>query len=336
MHLASFRFLDIERIGARIDDNHVIDFHAAAGSLGERWSYPTMLDLIAGGEAALDAARRLLEAASESPQGERIPMADIAWLPPVTRPGKICGVALNNSASDARKISAPDHPMFFLKPSTCLVGHLQPIVARRQYMGFHPEPELGVAISRLARNVDPGKAMEHVFGYTIVNDVTGNDMRAEDRVHYYALYPRPDNPDEVERREQHLSYTARYKGADSFGPAGPWLATRDEVPDPHDLDVVCSVGGEVFAEDNTRHYTYRVEEAIAYISRYMTLEPGDILSMGTAFRAGRKACKPLHAANFARLDGSCEISISRLGTLSNPIERDDTEPGDWRLPGRRR
>ena len=335
MYLASFRFHEDERIGARIDDRHLVDFHAAAGSLGGRWPYPTMQDLIAGGEAALGAASRLLEAAAGSPDVARIPMAEIAWLPPVTRPGKICGVALNNSASDARKISSPDHPMFFLKPSTCLVGHLQPIVARSQYMGFHPEPELGVVISRLARNVDPTAAMDHVCGYTIVNDVTGNDMRAEDRVHYYALYPKPDSPDEVEKREQHLSYTARYKGADSFGPAGPWLATRDEVPDPHDLDVVCSVGGEVFAEDNTRHYTYRVEEVIAYISRYLTLEPGDIVSMGTAFRAGGEARKPLHAANFARLDGPCDISISRLGTLSNPIERDLSEPGDWRLPGRR-
>ena len=262
-------------------------------------------------------------------------MADIVWRPPIPRPGKICGVALNNSASDSRKISSPDHPMFFLKPGTCLVGHRQPIVARPQYMGFHPEPELGVVISRVARNVDPVSAMDHVYGYTIVNDVTGNDMRAEDRVHYYALYPKPDNPEEVERREQHLSYTARYKGADSFGPAGPWLATRDEVPDPHDLDVACSVGGEVFAEDNTRHYTYRVEEIVAYISRYMTLEPGDLISMGTAFRAGGKARKPLHAANFARLDGPCDISISRLGTLSNPIERDTADPGDWRLPGRK-
>ncbi|MDE0174299.1 MAG: fumarylacetoacetate hydrolase family protein, partial [Defluviicoccus sp.] len=275
MYLASFRVHQTERIGARIDDDHLIDFRDSADALGRAWDYPTMLDLISGGEAARGAASGLLEAASAGADVTRIPMAEIVWLPPIPRPGKICGVALNNSASDSRKISSPDHPMFFLKPSTCLVGHRQPIVARPQYMGFHPEPELGVVISRVARNVDPVSAMDHVYGYTIVNDVTGNDMRAEDRVHYYALYPKPDNPEEVERREQHLSYTARYKGADSFGPAGPWLATRDEVPDPHDLDVACSVGGEVFAEDNTRHYTNRVEEIVAYISRYMTLEPGD-------------------------------------------------------------
>lgn len=335
MYLASFRYRDRECIGARIDDGHLIDFCDAADALGRAWDYPTMLDLISGGEAARGAASELLEAAAAGADVARIPIADVVWRPPVPRPGKICGVALNNSASDSRKISSPDHPMFFLKPGTCLVGHRQPIVARPQYMGFHPEPELGVVISRIARNVDPVSAMDNVYGYTIVNDVTGNDMRAEDRVHYYALYPKPDNPEEVERREQHLSYTARYKGADSFGPAGPWLATRDEVPDPHDLDVVCSVGGEVFAEDNTRHYTYRVEEIVAYISRYMTLEPGDLISMGTAFRAGGTARKPLHAANFARLDGPCDISISRLGTLSNPIERDTADPGDWRLPGRK-
>ena len=334
MYLASFAYEDRERIGARIDGDHLIDFRDAARAAGRSWDYGTMLELVSGGEEARAAAAGLLEAAALDRTVERIPLADIVWRPPVPRPGKICGVALNNSASDARKISSPDHPMFFLKPSTCLVGHLQPIVARPQYMGFHPEPELGVVISSVARNVDPSAAMDHVYGYTIVNDVTGNDMRAQDRVHYYALYPRPDNPDEVERREQHLSYTARYKGADSFGPAGPWLATRDEVTDPHDLDVVCSVGGEVFAEDNTRYYTYRVEEIVAYISRYMTLEPGDLVSMGTAFRAGGKSRKPLHAANFARLDGPCDISISRLGTLSNPIERDLSDPGDWRLPGR--
>ncbi len=332
MYLASFVYQEKDRVGARVGPDHLIDFRAAADAIGHDWSWDTMLEFVADGARARAAAQALLEAARDNPAVQRIPMADIVWKPPIPRPGKICGVALNNSASDERKISSPDHPMFFLKPSTCLVGHRQPIIARPQYMGFHPEPELGVIVSKRARNVDPRRAMDDVFGYTIINDVTGNDMRAQDQVHYYALYPKPDNPDEVERREQHLSYTARYKGADSFGPAGPWLVTADEVPDPHDLNISCSVGGEVYTEDNTKFYTYRVEEVIAYISRYLTLEPGDIISMGTAFRAGDKTRKPLHTANFARLDGPCDVSISRLGTLSNPIERDGTDPGDWRLP----
>ena len=109
------------------------------------------------------------------------------------------------------------------------------------------------------------------------------------------------------------------------------MRRADEVPDPHDLDIVCSVGGDVVAEDNTRHYTYRVEEVVAYISRYLTLEPGDVISMGTAFRAGGQTRRPLHSANLARTGGPCEVTISRLGTLSNPVEHDPTDPGDWRL-----
>ena len=334
MYLASFIHEGRECVGARLGADRLIDLRDAAERAGTSWPYRTMLDLVSGGAQARDAARALVEVAIEDPEYERIPASDIVWRPPIPRPGKICGVALNNSASDARKISAPDHPMFFLKPSTSLVGHLQPIVARPQYMGLHPEPELGVVISTLARCVDPSAAMDYVYGYTIVNDLTGNDMRAEDRVHYYALYPSPGNPDEVERREQHLSYAARYKGADGFGPMGPWLATADEVPDPHDLDITCSVAGEVVAEDNTWHYTYRVEEVVAYISRYLTLEPGDVISMGTAFRAGGRTRRPLHSANLARVGGACEVTISRLGTLSNPVEHGRTAPGDWRLPAR--
>ena len=157
MYLASFRYRDRECVGARIDDDLLIDFQTAAAALGRSWDYGSMLELVLGGDRARDAASRLLDAARADPAVERIPAAEIAWRPPIPRPGKICGVALNNSASDSRKISSPDHPLFFLKPSTCLVGHLQPIVARPQYMGFHPEPELGVVISSLARNVDPAR-----------------------------------------------------------------------------------------------------------------------------------------------------------------------------------
>jgi len=332
MYLASFTYNGSDRIGAQIDDDHLIDFADAANATGTAFPYVTMFELIAAGDAARKTAAGLLDAARGNDTVQRIPMSDISWQPPVRRPGKILGVALNNSASDARKISAPDHPMFFMKPQTSLLGHKQPIVARKHYNGLHPEPELAVIIGKLAKDIDPKKGMDYVYGYSILDDVTGNDMRAQDRVHYYALYPKKDNPDEVEKREQHLSYTARYKGADCFGPMGPWLVTRDEVPDPHDLDVICSVEGTVYTQDNTVNYTYRVEEVIAFISRHLTLEPGDVVSMGTAFREGDKTRKPLHTANYARLDGPREISITRLGTLSNPIEHDMSDPGDWRLP----
>ena len=329
MYLASFHFEGRDRIGVRLDEERLIDLADVTGvaSAGD------MSRLIAVGEPALTQAREFLKSARATPDQIRsIPIDQVRWRPPVPRPGKILGVALNNSASDARRISGPNHPMFFIKPSTCLIGHLEDIEVRPYYGGLHPEPELGVVIGRRAKDLDPLQAMDSVFGYTIVNDITGNAMRAEDMVHYWALYARPDQPEEVERREQHLSYAARYKGTNGFGPMGPWLATRDEIPDPHALDVVCTLGGVVLAEDSTQFLTYKVPEVLAFISRFQTLEPGDIISMGTAFRPSVGSTRSLHTGDLARLDGPVEVTITGLGTLSNGVRRVDPNLPDWRLP----
>ncbi len=124
----------------------------------------------------------------------RIPAAEVRWYPPVRWPGKICAVAMNNSASNERKVSAPDHPAFFLKPPSCLIGHREPIRVRPYYGSVHPEPELAVVIGRVTRDVPATSALDAVFGYTILNDVTGNGMRAEDMFHYWAVYAKKDNP----------------------------------------------------------------------------------------------------------------------------------------------
>ena len=333
MYLASFRFQGCDRIGVRIDDDSLIDLHEAAEAAGNPALPDDMTELIAGGEANRRAITNLLEFAQGFPNAVRhIPLTAIEWRPPVPRPGKILGIALNNSASDARRISGPKHPMFFMKPRTCLIGHRQDIEVRPYYGGLHPEPELGVVVGRRGRDLDPRTAMDWVFGYTIVNDMTGNAMRAQDMVHYWALYAKPDAPDEVERREQHLSYAARYKGTDGFGPMGPWLATRDEIADPHALDVVCTLGEAVLAEDSTAYLTYKVPEVLAFISRYLTLEPGDVISMGTAFRAAAGAKRSLHTGDLQKFDGPMQVSISGLGTLSNGVRRTDPKLPDWRLP----
>src|SRR5690606_22371655 len=173
--------------------------------------------------------------------------------------------AMNNSASNERKISAPDHPAFFLKPSSCLVGHLAPIRVRRYYGSVHPEPELAVVIGARTRDVDFETAPDAVFGYTVFDDITGNGMRAEDRFHYYAVYASQQAPSKTERVEQHLSYAGRYKGSDTFGAMGPWLVTADEIRDPDALTVVCKAGGETIAEDSTRYYNYKVAQVVSFI-----------------------------------------------------------------------
>lgn len=314
MRLASFGFEDSDYVGVENKD----------GNLAIIDGVDSMLDLIAGGKHAKEG----IEAALASDRTVRA--TDVAWQPPIMRPGKICGVAMNNSASNERKISAPDHPAFFLKPSSCLVGHGGAIRIRTYYGSAHPEPELAIVIGRTTKDIDAVDAMSSIFGYTIFNDITGNGMRAEDLFHYWALYANPDDPSQLSRREQHLSYAARYKGTDTFGCLGPVIVTADEIPTPDNLAVSCSVGGELVAEDNTRYYNYKVAELVSYISQFMTLEVGDIISCGTAFKPspGRKS---IHNANFQQVAGPVEVSIEGLGTLSNDVIVEDRGIGQWRL-----
>lgn len=338
MRLASFQYGNRDRIGWQQGDSGLLCLHDTLAALDDARFAPLaactdMLSLLQAGEAAMDLLRQLHQQAQQQlARLQVLSQAAVTWLPPIVHPGKVLGVALNNTASDARKISAPSHPMLFLKASTCLLGHGQDIVVRPYYGSLHPEPELAVVIGRRARDLDPHTALGCVAGYTIVNDITGNAMRAEDRVHYWALYASAADPDVLERREQHLSYTARYKGSDGFGPCGPWLVTPDEIPDPDALDVVCSVGGDVVAQDSTAYYTYRVAEVLAWASRFFTLEAGDVLSLGTAFRPGQNGKRSLHLADLQRLDGPVEVAITGLGTLRNGVRREDPVLPDWRLP----
>ena len=314
MKLATFRLDGRDRIGVLKGDRQI----AVIEGIGE------MTELIRLGSFAKGHIAHALD------DGRTVPCEDLSWLPPIRKPGKICGVAMNNSASNERKISAPDHPAFFLKPSSCLVGHEQSIRIRPYYGSAHPEPELAVIIGNATRDVGAQDARSHIFGFTVFNDITGNAMRADDLFRYWALYADEQDPDKLERREQHLSYAARYKGTDTFGCMGPFITTADEVPDPDNLVVTCTVDGEPVAQDNTRYYNYKVAELVSYISQFLTLEAGDVISCGTAFKPA-KGRKSIHHANLQRATGAVEVSIQGLGTLRNPIEIEKKAIGKWRL-----
>ncbi len=320
MKLASIQHGERERVVAAVDDSHVVDVNDLGAPALQAAPVTDMPSLIERGASLLpELATALASFRNRGDETRLIPTSQVTWRPPVRRPGKICGVAMNNSASNARKIKAPDHPAFFLKPSSCLVGHLQPIRIYEYYGSTHPEPELAVVIGRGGRHIRKEDALDAVFGYTICNDITSNGMRAEDLFHYYALYASKDDLNKLERVEQHLSYAGRYKGSDTFGPLGPWVVTRDEVPNPDDLEVTCRVAGELVAEDSTRYFNYNVAAVVAFISRFQTLEPGDVISMGTAFKPG-PGRRSIHLANLARTAGPVEVTITGLGTLSNPVE----------------
>jgi 2-keto-4-pentenoate hydratase/2-oxohepta-3-ene-1,7-dioic acid hydratase in catechol pathway len=238
----------------------------------------------------------------------------------VPRPGKVICVALNNSANAGRIMSGPGTPATFNKPATSLLGHGQPIRLKKEFGRVHPEPELAVVIGTGGADIRRDDAMTHVFGYTIINDLTSPTMRAEDTFHYRAIHPSKDGTEGIEYVDTWVSYSGRYKGSDGFGPVGPWIVTADEIADPHALTVSCVHQGRVITEDSTGNLTHKVADVISYMSGYQTLEPGDIIAMGTALKASSSGGGAVQNVNLTELGGPIEVTISGIGTLSNPVE----------------
>ena len=252
--------------------------------------------------------------------GPRVQISEIAWLPPVRRPGKVVCVALNNSANPDRIMRGPDTPAMFVKPSSSLIGHGRPIITKEQYGRVHPEPELVVVIGKGGADITVEDAYSHVFGYTIINDLTSPTMRDADTFHYRAIHPDPESPDGIRYVDSWVSYPARYKGSDTFGPIGPWVVTTDDIPDPHTLQITCTHNGDLVTDDNTATLRFSVAEVVSFASGYMTLEAGDVIAMGTALKKSAKG-GAVQNVDLTKFGGVIEVSIEKIGTLSNPVEQ---------------
>jgi 2-keto-4-pentenoate hydratase/2-oxohepta-3-ene-1,7-dioic acid hydratase in catechol pathway len=326
MKLASFKYEDRHRIGAVVEDM-LLDLAAAVEARDGQapaWA-GDMTALIEAGPAGLAQAREALEWARRNRSSvPSIPLDAVEWDPPVRRPSKICCLALNNSANADRILSGPKHPAVFVKGANALIGHGQAIAVRTKYGRVHPEPELAVVIGRTAKDIEPARAAEYIFGYTVHNDITSPTMRGEDTFHYRAIHPANDGSNDIRYVDSFVSYPGRYKGSDTFSPMGPWIVTVDEIDDPHALDVTCRHKGEVVTEDNTRNLFHKVGDVLAFISEYMTLVPGDIVSMGTALkRAEGGGSKAVQNVDLTRLGGPVSVTIERIGTLSNEVKHLD-------------
>jgi 2-keto-4-pentenoate hydratase/2-oxohepta-3-ene-1,7-dioic acid hydratase in catechol pathway len=205
---------------------------------------------------------------------------------PLRGPGKIIGVG-RNYREHAKELAnaVPDEPLLFFKPPTALIGPGQPIVRPRGWERVDFEGELGVVIGKRCRRVSAADALDYVFGYTIVNDVTVRDLQKKD------------------------GQWTRAKGFDSFCPVGPAL-----VPglDPSQLRIVTKVDGVVKQDAPTSDMLFDVPTIIAVISRVMTLEPGDLIATGTPAGVG-----PLVPGNVV------EITIEGIGTLHNPVVEEE-------------
>jgi 2-keto-4-pentenoate hydratase/2-oxohepta-3-ene-1,7-dioic acid hydratase in catechol pathway len=200
---------------------------------------------------------------------DRLASADPALLPAVQGPvrmapvvadiGKMICVGLNYSDHAAESgMEVPSEPVLFTKATSAIIGCNDPVVLPRGSVKSDWEVELGVVIGTRARYVEVEQALDHVAGYCVVNDLSEREYQ-------------------LERGGQ----WDKGKGCDTFGPVGPWLVTADEVPDPQNLDMWLEVNGKRYQSGNTRTMVFTVAQLVSYISRFMTLNPGDVISTGT-------------------------------------------------------
>ena len=322
MKLASFRSGGKEKFGLSPDGARLYDLSAAFHKISAVDGAPrTMLDLIESGEAGLAKLRTAATQISKNPgEFDSVAMDSVEMLAPVTRPSKICCLALNNSANADRIMSGPKHPAMFHKPASALLGHRGDIEVRPEYGRVHPEPELAVVVGRAAKNIRAETAYDYVFGYTVHNDITSPTMRGEDTFHYRAIHPKGGDSNEIEYVDTWVSYPGRYKGADTFSCMGPWIVTKDEIDDPHALAVTCEHQGRLVTEDNTENLFFKIPEVFAFLSSYTTLWPGDIISMGTALKKSAKG-GAVQNVNLAELGGPISVSIEKIGSLVNGVKK---------------
>lgn len=309
------------RVGLVVSETEFVTVEDALSAAGH--AAPSgVTDIHAWIEAGPRHWRTLALAAARAAGDGSLPrrrLDSISFLPAVQRPSKICCLALNNSANAERIMSGSKHPALFTKPASALVGHQGGIRLKPHYGRVHPEPELAVIIGKTATDVKAEHAYDYVFGYTVHNDLTSPTMRTEDTFHYRAVYPAEAGQEGVRYVDTHVSYPGRYKGTDTFAALGPWIVTKDEIPDPHALNIQCHVDGELYTSDNTVNLFHKTPEVIAFISSYMTLEPGDVISLGTALAVGAKPGRAVQNADLNRMRGPVSVTIERVGTIENPL-----------------
>src|SRR5215813_9975844 len=212
---------------------------------------------------------------------------------PLAGLGKMVCIGLNytNHAEEVG-LPLPTEPTLFIKAPSAVSGPSDPIVRPRDSMKLDYEVELAAVIGREARYVDEARALTHVAGYCIVNDVSERAFQME-----------------------HGGTTTKGKSADTFGPVGPWLVTADEVPDPQTLRIWTTVNGERRQDGHTRHMVFPVRELVAYVSRFMSLQPGDLISTGTPAGVGHGARPP----RYLQPGDVVEMGIDHLGVQRHVV-----------------
>ena len=266
MRLCTFNDAGVARLG-RVDDVMVTPLDA-----------PDLLAVALGADAA--------------ELGPPVSLSSVTLLAPL-RPGKILGVG-KNYADHAQELgeAVPQIPILFTKLVTSITGPTGPVVLPGYTSQLDYEGELAVVIGRTARFVSVVEALDHVAGYTAIDDISARDCQAAE------------------------PQWTRAKGGDTFAPLGPWLVTPDEVGDPQDLRIRTWVNGELRQDGHTGQMMRSVAELISWCSHSFTLEPGDLIATGTPAGVGHGMKPP----QYLTPGDVVRIEVERIGTMEHPIQ----------------
>jgi 2-keto-4-pentenoate hydratase/2-oxohepta-3-ene-1,7-dioic acid hydratase in catechol pathway len=304
MRLITFDAGQGGRPGIHLDETSILDVDAAlaqAPAIGQA-PFGSVHELIGRGAVALEAVQRLLQMAARGElEAAKVPTAKARVLAPIPRPAKnVFCVGRNyveHIAEGARAqriaLDLPEFPVFFSKPPTAVIGPgeaipVQPAVSTK----IDYEVELAVVIGRRGSNIKADDAFDHIFGYTIVNDVTARDLQ-----------------------RRHGGQFLKGKGLDGSCPIGPAIVTRDDIADPGQLAIRLWVNDELRQDGNTRDMIFPIAELIASLSEGLTLEPGDLLATGTPSGVGYAMSEP----QFLKHGDVVRCEIEGIGRLVNPV-----------------
>ena len=298
MKLAQIATGERVSVGLLINDR-VVTLSALAAANDNRFIPPWLtentkvLDIIEHGDQAIADIKHLIDgSASIAPDSQfGVPIESVSFLPPVY-PSKIVAIG-RNYVDHAIEGGAepPAAPLIFNKLPNSLSSHNAPIVLHKISTQVDYEAELAVVIGQRAIRVSEREALDYVFGYTAINDVSARDLQFGD------------------------GQWVRGKSLDGFAPLGPFITTRDEIPNVQDLKIEGRLNGRVMQSSNTAKMIFGVAYLVSYISQAITLEPGDVIATGTPDGVGifRKPPVLLKAGDVY------EVEIERLVTLRNPV-----------------
>jgi 2-keto-4-pentenoate hydratase/2-oxohepta-3-ene-1,7-dioic acid hydratase in catechol pathway len=281
-----------QALGVKIE-NGIIDLEAALSEKTNEQVQTNIMEVIAGGQETISVLENYLSTLPTSNEASYLKNEEeIEWGPCVTQPNKIICVGLNyRKHADETNAPYPEVPILFNKFNNTLTGHKNDIAVPKVTKQLDYEVELGVVIGKKAKYVSKEDALDHVFGYCTVNDLSARDLQL--------------------RTPQWLLG----KTCDDFSPMGPYLVTADEVGNPNNLQVKTYVNGEVRQNSNTSDMIFYVDEIVSYISQHMTLTPGDVILTGTP--EGVVLGYPIEKQVYIQPGDEVTVEIEKLGSLTN-------------------